>query len=43
MDKALEFASQADLILYVIDGSVPLDDNDKQIISEIKGKMLLPL
>ena len=41
VDKALKFASQADLILYVIDGSVPLDDNDKQIISEIKGKNVI--
>ena len=43
VDKALKFASQADLILYVIDGSVPLDDNDKQIISEIKGKNVIAI
>ncbi len=38
VDKALDFVSKADLILFVVDGSVPLDDNDFKIISEIKGK-----
>lgn len=41
VDKALTFASQADLILFVIDGSVPLDENDLQIISQIKGKNII--
>ena len=41
VDKALTFASQADLILFVIDSSVPLDENDLQIISQIKGKNII--
>ncbi len=43
VDKALDFVSKADLILFVIDGSVPLDDNDFKIISEIKGKNVITI
>ncbi len=43
VDKALDFVSKADLILFVVDGSVPLDDNDFQIISEIKGKNVITI
>ena len=28
VDRALEHAKDADLILYVVDASVPLDEND---------------
>lgn len=38
VDKALDYVDNSDLILYVVDSSVPLDDNDKQIISRILGK-----
>lgn len=38
VDKALDYVDNSDLILYVVDSSVPLDDNDKQIISRISGK-----
>lgn len=36
--KALSAADTADLIIYVVDGSCPLDENDEDIISLIKGR-----
>lgn len=36
--KAIQYAADADLILYIVDASVPLDDNDEQIIEIIKDK-----
>ena len=36
VDKALDSVDKADLVLYVVDGSVDLDDNDRRIISRIK-------
>lgn len=36
--KAVENAKDADLILYVVDSSVPLDENDKEIIELLKDK-----
>lgn len=36
--KARQAADNADLIIYVIDGSIPLDENDKMIIDIIKNK-----
>ena len=41
VDKALKNVDNADLILYVVDGSKPLDDNDSQIISHIKGRNVI--
>lgn len=41
VDKALRNVDNADLILYVVDGSKPLDDNDSQIISHIKGRNVI--
>ena len=38
VDKAKMQADQADLILYVIDASTPLDENDKEIFKLIKEK-----
>lgn len=38
VEKALEISEEADLVLYVIDSSVPLDENDQRIISIIKNK-----
>ena len=37
VDKAIEKALEADLILFVADSSVSLDENDRQIISLIKN------
>ncbi len=38
VDKAKEFADKADLIMYVIDASAPLDENDYEIFQLIQGK-----
>ena len=35
VDKSRRFAREADLIIYVVDGSTGLDDNDMDIISMI--------
>lgn len=35
VDRALEYAEDADLIIYVVDASRPLDDNDFRIIDYI--------
>ena len=43
VDKAREYANNADLILFVIDSSVPLDENDKEILSFIKDKKVVVL
>lgn len=40
MKKAMEHADEADLIIYVVDSSVALDDNDYDIINFIKDKRL---
>lgn len=37
-EKAMEHANGADLIIYVVDSSVALDDNDYDIINFIKDK-----
>lgn len=36
--KAKETAKDADLILYVVDSSMPLDENDEEIISMLSGR-----
>lgn len=38
VEKARKAADEADLIIYVIDASIPLDDNDDMIINIIKDK-----
>lgn len=38
VEKARKISEEADLILYVIDGSVPLDESDMDIIRMIQGK-----
>jgi len=43
VERAKEYASKADLILYVVDSSVPLDDSDKEIISVIQDKKVIVL
>ncbi len=37
VDKAKSIATEADLILYVVDSSTDLDDNDYNILNMIKG------
>ena len=36
--KAIENAKDADLILYVVDASIPLDENDREIIGLLRDK-----
>ena len=43
MEKAKEKADKADLIIYVVDSSTELDENDKEIISVIKDKKVIIL
>lgn len=43
VDKTYQLIQDADLILYVVDDSVPLDQNDEQIINKIKGKKVIVL
>lgn len=43
VDRAREMAQTADLILYVVDSSVPLDSNDEEIMSMLNGKKAIIL
>lgn len=43
VEKAKKMANEADLILYVIDSSSPLDENDEAILSLIKEKKAILL
>lgn len=43
VDKSLEYIDDAMLILYVVDSSVPLDDNDLSIIERLQDKKVIIL
>lgn len=43
VEKAKKYAEDADLIIYVVDSSVELDENDEDIISMIFGKKVIIL
>ena len=43
VERAKKYAKDADLILYVVDTSVPLDDNDREILSIVEDKKLVVL
>lgn len=43
ISRAKKYAMDADLILYVADSSLPLDENDDEIISLIQGKNVIVL
>ena len=43
VNKAKEIAKEGDLIIYVVDGSRELDDNDREIIKLINGKQAIIL
>ena len=43
VDKAREAAKHADLIIYVVDGSSALDDNDKEIAEFIQNRKAIVL
>ena len=43
VEKAKKYAKDADLIIYVVDSSVPLDENDRDIMSMIGDKKFIIL
>ena len=43
VEKAKKYALDADLILYVVDTSVPLDESDKEIVSILNDKKFIVL
>lgn len=43
VEKALQYVDKSDLVLYVVDVSVELDENDKKIISMLKNKKVIVL
>ena len=43
VEKARDMAKDADLILYVVDSSIPLDENDEEIISMLSDKKAIVL
>ncbi|MED9904510.1 MAG: tRNA uridine-5-carboxymethylaminomethyl(34) synthesis GTPase MnmE [Lachnospiraceae bacterium] len=43
VEKAKKYAADADLIIYVVDSSLPLDENDKDIIEMIGSKKCIIL
>lgn len=43
VEKAKKYAKDADLILYVVDSSVALDESDKEIIPLLEGKKAIIL
>ena len=43
VNKAKDIAKDADLVIYVVDASVPLDENDKDIIKIISDKKYIVL
>lgn len=43
VEKARKYASDADLVIYVVDSSMPLDDSDIEIMEMIKDKKCIIL
>ena len=43
VEKAKKYASEADLIVYVVDGSMPLDESDYEIMKLIADKKAIVL
>lgn len=43
VNRAQEYAREADLILYVVDSSIPLDENDEKIIPLLADKKAIVL
>ncbi len=43
VDRALEFATDADLCVFIADSSIPFDEDDHKIISHIKNKKIILL
>ena len=38
VNKSIEYVEKADLVIYVVDSSTPLDENDEEIIASIQDK-----
>ena len=43
VDKAIDTIDDADLILYIVDGSVPLNENDYTIMDKLRGKKVITI
>lgn len=43
VDRAKAYLGQADLVLYMVDSSVPFDKNDEEILSLLSGKKAIVL
>ena len=43
VERARKYAREADLILYVVDASVPLDENDREILELIRDRKTIVL
>lgn len=43
VERALQYVESADLVLYVVDISVELDENDEKIVSRLKDKKVIVL
>ncbi len=43
VEKAIDYSKEADLLLYIIDSSVPLDENDFEIMKMTTGKKMIVL
>ena len=43
VERAKRYADQADLIVYMVDSSLPLDENDEQIMELVKEKKVIVL
>lgn len=43
VDKSLEVMKEADLVLFIVDSSIPLDENDIHIMEKIKEKQVVIL
>ncbi len=43
VDKAKEYAEESDLVIYVVDSSIPLDEDDFKIIDMIKERNVIVL
>ncbi|MGI6050864.1 MAG: tRNA uridine-5-carboxymethylaminomethyl(34) synthesis GTPase MnmE [Bilifractor sp.] len=41
VERASEQVKDADLVLYVVDSSVPLDENDRKILEMIRGRKVI--
>lgn len=43
VERAKSYAADADLVIYVVDSSAPLDENDEEIIHLLKNKKVIVL